>query len=69
MLLTVIARQGSAPRAAGTRALLTEDGFEGTIGGGTLEARALEAARQSLTGGISTRISCDLSGLSPGKAT
>lgn len=65
VLLTVIARQGSAPRAAGTRALLTEDGFEGTIGGGALEARALEAARQSLTGGISTRISCDLSGLSP----
>lgn len=65
VLLTVISREGSAPRAAGTRALLTEGGFEGTIGGGALEARALKAARQSLAGGISTRVSCDLTGLSP----
>lgn len=65
VLLTVISREGSAPRAAGTRALLTEDGLEGTIGGGALEARALETARQSLTGGISARVSCDLTGLSP----
>ena len=38
VLLTVVEREGSAPRAAGTRALLTAAGLEGTVGGGLLEA-------------------------------
>ena len=41
VLLTVVEREGSAPRAAGTRALLTAAGLEGTVGGGLLEARAV----------------------------
>lgn len=65
VLLTVISRTGSAPRAAGTRALLTQAGFEGTVGGGALEARAVEAARQSLESNVSSRVSCDLSGFTP----
>ncbi len=65
VLLTVISREGSAPRHAGTRALLTPAGLEGTVGGGALEARAVEAARQSLESGISARVFCDLTGLTP----
>lgn len=59
VLLTVISSRGSAPRHAGTRALLTAAGLEGTVGGGALEARAVEAARQSLESGISARVACD----------
>lgn len=65
VLLTIISSRGSAPRHAGTRALLTAAGLEGTVGGGALEARAVEAARQSLESGISARVACDLTGLSP----
>ncbi|WP_298030480.1 XdhC family protein [uncultured Desulfovibrio sp.] len=65
VLLTVISRAGSAPRHAGTRALLTPAGLEGTVGGGALEARAVEAARQSLESGISARVFCDLIDLPP----
>ena len=65
VLLTIVSSRGSAPRHAGTRALLTAAGLEGTVGGGALEARAVEAARQSLESGISARVACDLTGLSP----
>lgn len=65
ILLTIVSSRGSAPRHAGTRALLTAAGLEGTVGGGALEARAVEAARQSLESGISARVACDLTGLSP----
>ena len=66
VLVTVVSRTGSAPRAAGTRALQTRQGFEGTVGGGLLEARAMEAARQSLESGCSAYASFDLSGFTPG---
>ena len=65
VLVTVISRTGSAPRDAGTRALYTQAGPEGTVGGGLLEARAMEAAAQSLFVGRSARVSCDLSGFTP----
>ncbi|GAB1254973.1 MULTISPECIES: XdhC family protein [Desulfovibrio] len=65
VLVTVISRTGSAPRDAGTRALYTQAGPEGTVGGGLLEARAMEAAAQSLFMGRSARVSCDLSGFTP----
>lgn len=64
-LLTVISRTGSAPRDAGTRALYTQSGPEGTVGGGLLEARAFEAAAQSLFMGKSSQVSCDMSGFAP----
>lgn len=65
VLVTVVSRTGSAPREAGTRALQTRNGFEGTVGGGLLEARAMEAARNSLASGFSARVSCDMSGFTP----
>ena len=65
VLVTVVSRTGSAPREAGTRALQTRNGFEGTVGGGLLEARAMEAARNSLANGLSARVSCDMSGFTP----
>ncbi|MCH5143921.1 XdhC family protein [Desulfovibrio sp. UIB00] len=65
VLVTVVSRTGSAPREAGTRALQTRNGFEGTVGGGLLEARAMEAARNSLASSLSARVSCDMSGFTP----
>ncbi len=65
VLLTVISRQGSTPGHAGAHALLTPAGLEGTLGGGALEARAVEAARLSLESGISTRVLCESAHLSP----
>ena len=47
-LVTVLATEGSAPRGAGTRMVVTADGARGTIGGGQLEFRALEQARAIL---------------------
>ena len=65
VLVTVVSRTGSAPRDAGTRALQTRNGFEGTVGGGLLEARAMEAARGSLANAASARVSVDMSGFAP----
>ena len=65
VLVTVVSRTGSAPRDAGTRALQTRSGFEGTVGGGLLEARAMEAARGSLASAVSARVSVDMSGFAP----
>lgn len=47
-MVSVLASEGSAPRGAGTRMLVTADGQEGTIGGGTLEYRAVDQARAIL---------------------
>ena len=47
-LVTVLATEGSAPRGAGTRMLVTARGQSGTIGGGQLEFRATEQARAIL---------------------
>jgi xanthine dehydrogenase accessory protein XdhC len=48
VLVTVAEVLGSAPREAGARMLVTERGQAGTIGGGRLEWRAAEAARELL---------------------
>lgn len=47
-MISVLATEGSAPRGAGTRMLVSADGEHGTIGGGALEFRALEQARSVL---------------------
>lgn len=44
-MISVLATEGSAPRGAGTRMLVTADGEHGIIGGGALEFRAVEQAR------------------------
>jgi xanthine dehydrogenase accessory factor len=47
-LVSVLATEGSAPRGAGTRMLVTAEGFTGTIGGGALEFQAIAQARAML---------------------
>ncbi|GEO00672.1 xanthine dehydrogenase accessory protein XdhC [Novosphingobium sediminis] len=47
-MVSVLATEGSAPRGAGTRMLVTADGLCGTIGGGALEFGAVEQARAVL---------------------
>ena len=47
-LVSVLATEGSAPRGAGTRMLVTAGTCRGTIGGGQLEFRAVEQARAIL---------------------
>jgi xanthine dehydrogenase accessory factor len=48
-LVTVVAAEGSTPREAGARMLVTVAGQSGTIGGGHLEYRATEQARRLLS--------------------
>ena len=49
VLVTVVASSGSAPRGAGAHMLVDESGrCAGTIGGGAVEYRALELAREVL---------------------
>lgn len=47
-MVSVLASEGSAPRGAGTRMVVTEQGQHGTIGGGQLEFRAIGQARAIL---------------------
>jgi len=47
-MISVLATEGSAPRGAGTRMLVTGTGEYGTIGGGALEFRVIEQARAIL---------------------
>jgi len=50
VLATIVNRQGSAPRTAGTRMIVTADNRAvGTIGGGLLEARIIETAGDVLS--------------------
>ena len=53
VLVTVLEVAGSAPRAAGTKMLVTAEGLAGTIGGGALEFTAIETARALLDGAVS----------------
>ena len=48
VLVTLAAVKGSAPREAGTKMVVTEKDFHGTVGGGHLEYRCLEIARELL---------------------
>lgn len=49
VLATIIKARGSVPRHVGTKMLVYADGrFLGTIGGGELEARVLQAAQECL---------------------
>ncbi len=48
ILVTVAMAQGSTPRAAGTKMVVAREDFFGTIGGGHLEYRCLEIAREML---------------------
>ena len=51
-MVSVVDAKGSAPREAGARMVVLEDGsFAGTIGGGTLEWQAIARARAALAKG------------------
>jgi xanthine dehydrogenase accessory factor len=50
ILVEVAEVLGSTPREAGTTMLVTEDAIFGTIGGGELEWRAMQRAREALAG-------------------
>ncbi|MEA3119842.1 MAG: xanthine dehydrogenase accessory factor [Paraburkholderia sp.] len=52
VLVTVARIEGSAPREAGTKMLVTRDATRHTIGGGHLEWRAIETAREVLRDGM-----------------
>jgi len=41
VLVTVVRVEGSTPRDAGAKMVVTAEGFEGSIGGGNLEKSAL----------------------------
>ncbi|MFO1088265.1 MAG: xanthine dehydrogenase accessory protein XdhC [Hyphomicrobiales bacterium] len=45
VLVTLLSADGSTPREAGARLVLTAQGFTGSIGGGTLEWKALARAQ------------------------
>jgi xanthine dehydrogenase accessory protein XdhC len=61
VLVTVAEALGSTPREAGARMLVTERDIAGTIGGGQLEWRAVEAARELLAeGGTARRLDLPL---------
>jgi xanthine dehydrogenase accessory factor len=50
VLVTVARVEGSAPRAPGTKMIVTRDSARHTVGGGQLEWRAIDIARQVLRG-------------------
>ena len=51
-MVSIVEAKGSAPREAGARMVVLEDGsFAGTIGGGTLEWQAMARARAALAKG------------------
>ncbi len=53
VLATIIRTQGSAPRHPGTKMLIYEDGrTSGTIGGGEMESRVVEASTNTLKDGL-----------------
>lgn len=47
-MVSVVKAEGSVPREAGARMVVTRHGFHGTIGGGTLEWKALAEAQRLL---------------------
>lgn len=54
VLVTVVASSGSTPRGAGARMLVTEQGrIAGTIGGGAVEYRSEQVAKELLQSGSS----------------
>ncbi len=57
VLATITKARGSVPRHTGTKMLVYDDGrFDGTIGGGEVEARVVEEAQSALDDGRSRTI-------------
>ena len=65
-MATLAAIRGSAPREAGARMIIMPDGsFTGTIGGGTLEWRAIAEAQRALAGEVTTSFALTSIALGP----
>ncbi|MBW1783970.1 MAG: XdhC family protein [Deltaproteobacteria bacterium] len=63
VLATIIQQAGPSPRGIGTKCLIMDDGsIVGTIGGGILEARTLDKARQVFDTGLPVRLYFSLKG-------
>jgi xanthine dehydrogenase accessory factor len=63
VLATIIKQAGPAPRGVGAKCLILDDGsLAGTIGGGLLEGRTLEEARQVFETGLPLRLLFNLKG-------
>lgn len=64
VLVVIVTRKGSAPREAGTKMLVEEDGFTvGTIGGGCVESEVIKRALFMIREGIQTeRCTVDMTG-------
>ncbi|MCR4963484.1 MAG: XdhC family protein [Firmicutes bacterium] len=62
-LVTILRRRGSAPRSAGTKMIVQEDGScIGTVGGGYVESGAIEKAQTVIQQGICCRYTVDITG-------
>ena len=55
VLVTICSVAGSAPREAGTKMLVWNDGQDGTVGGGNLEFTIADQARKMLASGAAYR--------------
>lgn len=61
--VTILAQEGSTPRTAGSKMLVGPQGLvAGSVGGGLLEGRSLEAAARALRSGRAEVLDFDLSG-------
>ncbi|HSF86018.1 MAG TPA: XdhC family protein [Acidimicrobiia bacterium] len=61
VLATVVATRRSVPRHAGTKMLVYGDGrLSGTVGGGEMESRVIQAAQESLQTGATQLLTYDL---------
>ncbi|MDJ0781843.1 MAG: XdhC family protein [Desulfosarcinaceae bacterium] len=61
VIATIVSREGSAPRTAGAKMLISASASVGTIGGGRLEARMTKLARDLLVSGApALRVPFDL---------
>lgn len=66
-LATVIRTQGSVPRHAGTKMVIYRDGqIVGTVGGGAMESRVVEAAQNIMQTGEPATVSYSLTDLGAG---
>jgi xanthine dehydrogenase accessory factor len=62
-LVTVVRVRGSTPRGVGAKMAVLPDGSTvGTVGGGILEARAIERAKACIAGGTSDTLGVELTG-------
>ena len=60
-LCTVVRTQGSVPRRAGAKMLVRADGgIDGTIGGGEMESRTIQAALEALQSGEASVVRFEL---------